>query len=137
MEILTGIDIIEVGRIKESIEELGKEFLEKIYADQEIVYCEKRKVQKYQSYAARFAAKEAIFKAISKKLDNKYEVSFKDAYILNDKFGRPYVEFSGKLKRIFETKEEKVVSMDISLSHIKETAVANFNLILLKKEDIK
>ena len=71
MKISCGTDIIEIKRIKESIEDLGIKFLERVYTEKEIEYCESKKNQKYQHYAARFAAKEAIFKAISRKLNNK------------------------------------------------------------------
>ena len=57
MKIACGTDIIEIERIKENIENLGEKFLNKIYTEQEIQYCESKKVQKYQSYAARFAVK--------------------------------------------------------------------------------
>ncbi|MGN0688933.1 MAG: holo-ACP synthase, partial [Oscillospiraceae bacterium] len=57
-----GTDIIEIERIKESIENYGKSFLEKVFTEQEIHYCEKHKKMKYQHYAARFAAKEAVSK---------------------------------------------------------------------------
>ena len=70
MEIKTGIDIIEVNRIKESIEKLGDKFLNKIYTPLEIEYCNSKNKVKYQHFAARFAAKEAIFKALSDSLEN-------------------------------------------------------------------
>ena len=66
MEITCGTDIIEISRIKESIETQKEKFLNKIYTEKEIEYCESKKNQKYQHYAARFSAKEALFKAISK-----------------------------------------------------------------------
>ena len=59
MKISCGTDIIEIERIKESIENLGENFLKKIYTENEIKYCESKKNMKYQHYAARFAAKEA------------------------------------------------------------------------------
>ena len=62
MRILTGTDIIEINRIKDSIESLGDSFKNKIYTEEEIKYCETRKNAKYQHYAGRFAAKEAIKK---------------------------------------------------------------------------
>ena len=64
MEIKTGIDIIEVKRIQEAIERQGEKFLKKVYTVQEIEYCDNTGKMRYQHYAARFAAKEAIFKAI-------------------------------------------------------------------------
>ena len=62
MNITCGTDIIEIERIKESIENIGEKFLKRVFTDKEIEYCESKKVQKYQHYAARFAAKEATFK---------------------------------------------------------------------------
>ena len=62
MQIKSGIDIIEVERIKSSIDEMGDNFLNRVYTENEIQYCESKKKNKYQSYAARFAVKEAAFK---------------------------------------------------------------------------
>ena len=64
MKIACGIDIIEIDRIKENIDKLENKFLDKIFTQKEIQYCEGKKKQKYQHYAARFAAKEARFKKI-------------------------------------------------------------------------
>ena len=120
MMIKNGIDIIEVSRIKENIEELGERFLERVYTEKEIEYCESKNVQKYQSYAARFAGKEATFKALSTLINNKYDVSWKDIEILNDEDGRPYVNILGNLKEIIGDN----VNIEISLSHIQRIAVA-------------
>ena len=123
MKVLTGTDIIEINRIKESIESLGETFKNKIYTEKEIEYCESKKNAKYQHYAARFAAKEAIFKAVSELLDNKFEISWKDAEVLDDVNGKPRITF--KSKKI----EEKIESIDISISHCKEYAVSNIVII--------
>ena len=77
MKITCGTDIIEVKRIRESIEKFGNTFLEKIYTPAEIQYCNSKK-NKYQHFAARFAAKEAVFKAISEKLKNKYDIKWNE-----------------------------------------------------------
>ena len=116
MQVKTGTDIIEVERIKESIEKLGDKFLNRVYTSNEIAYCESKKANKYEHYAARFAAKEAIFKAISPLLDNKFSIDWIDIEILNDNQGRPYVNFYKD--------ELKKVNIDLSLSHIEEYAVA-------------
>ena len=123
MRILTGTDIIEINRIKESIEGLGENFKNKIYTEKEIEYCESRKNAKFQHYAGRFAAKEAIFKAISELLDDKFEISWKDAEVLNDEQGKPRVTFTSK--KI----QEKIENIDISISHCKEYATANVAII--------
>jgi len=124
VKILTGTDIIEINRIKESIENLGENFKNKIYTEKEIEYCESKKNVKYQHYAGRFAAKEAIFKAISELLDDKYEVSWKDAEILNDDQGKPRVTFTSKKL------QEKIENIDISISHCKEYAVCSVAVLL-------
>ncbi len=116
MKIKCGTDIIEVSRIKESIEKLGEKFLNKIYTKKEIEYCLSKNNMKYQHFAARFAAKEAIFKAISSLIKNKYEITWKDVEVLNDENGRPYVHF---LNNIYNIEQ-----IDISISHLKEYAIA-------------
>ena len=75
MKITCGTDIIEIERIKESIESLQDKFLQEIFTKQEIDYCESKKNMRYQHYAVRFAAKEAVFKAISCALEDKFEIS--------------------------------------------------------------
>ena len=84
MEIRTGVDIIEVNRIKESIEQIGQVFVDRIFTEKEQEYCEKTNKMKYQHYAARFAAKEAIFKAVSTLLDDKFDISWQNAEVVND-----------------------------------------------------
>jgi len=123
MKILTGTDIIEINRIKESIEKLGDAFKNKIYTEREIQYCENKNNVKYQHYAGRFAAKEAIFKAVSELLDDKFEILWKDAEILNDKQGKPRVIFKS------EKLNKKIENVDISISHCKEYATANVVII--------
>ena len=97
MILKTGIDVIEVERIKENIEKHGKTFLNRVFTEKEIQYCEDRNVQKFQSYAGKFAAKEAIFKAVSAFLDNKFDIEWKDIEVLNDDNGRPFVILSDEL----------------------------------------
>ena len=118
MKISCGTDIIEIKRIKESIEELGDKFLNRVYTDKEIKYCESKKSQKYQHYAARFAAKEAVFKAISGRLKNKYAIGWKNIEVINDENGRPYIYF-------LDTEIKEIEEIDISISHCKAYATAN------------
>lgn len=115
MKTYVGTDIIEVERIKNALD--NPNFLLKVYTDNEINYCEgKNENIKYQHYAARFAAKEAVFKAISNKLDNKYEIGWKNIEILNEESGRPKVNIIGI--------DLKKIEIDVSISHIKEYATA-------------
>lgn len=126
MKIKNGIDIIEVKRIEDSIKQHGEGFLTRVFTEKEIEYCESKKANKFQSYAARFAAKEAVFKAISGAVSNKYEVNWQDIEILNDEAGKPYVNFSNKLQKLGLKNE----NIDVSLSHIKEQAIASAVLIV-------
>ena len=126
MKIKCGVDIIEISRVKESIESLGERFINRVFTEKEIEYCESKKMQKYQHYAARFAAKEAVFKAISKILNGKYDITWKDIEVLNDENGRPYIKLS-------EQFANKIEDIDISISHCKEYAVAN--VVVVERED--
>ena len=117
MKITCGTDIIEINRIQESIEKLGDHFLNKIYTKQEIEYCESKNNVKYQHYAARFAAKEAVFKAISNALENKFEITWQNIQIINEENGRPKIE-------LIDCEYEQIKNIDISISHCKEYAVA-------------
>lgn len=85
MKVTCGTDIIEIERVKKSINETNEKFLSEVYNENEIAYCEGKHAMKYQHYAARFAAKEAIFKAISNKLETKFDLTWKDVEIINDK----------------------------------------------------
>lgn len=121
MKILCGTDIIEIERIKKAILEHGDNFLDEIYTKKEIEYCNSKNNAKYQHFAARFAAKEAIFKAISSLVENKYKLSWKNAEIINDKNGKPNIKLIGI--------NIENSSIDISISHCKEYAVAMCTLI--------
>ena len=109
-----GTDIIEISRIKKVIETNDK-FINKIFTDSEILYSESKKTLKYEAYAARFAAKEAVYKAISDKVNNK-DLAWKKIEVIKDNNGRPKVNLYFKVEGLEE--------IDISLSHCKEYAVA-------------
>ena len=118
MRIKCGTDIIEINRIKESIEGLEDKFINRVFTKKEIEYCESKKTQKYQHYAARFAAKEAAFKAVSESLNDKYSLTWQDVEIENDKNGRPVI-------KINKINMDQVINIDLSISHCKEYACAN------------
>lgn len=106
-----GTDLIEVQRIRDAIERQGDAFLKKIFCDEEIEYAQKS-ADPYQHYAARFAAKEAVFKAIG----TKPYVAWKKIKIINDDNGKPCCEY---------LEEDFPYDILISLSHTKNYAVAN------------
>ena len=125
MRISCGTDIIEIDRIQDGIEKNGDRFLNKIYTDEEIEYCESTKKQKYQHYAGRFAAKEATFKAISSELNDKYSISWKDIEIKNNNQGKPELN-------LLNVNTEKIVSVDVSISHCNSHAIAS--VVVLYKD---
>lgn len=128
MQIKSGIDIIEVERIKSSIDEMGDNFLNRVYTENEIQYCESKKKNKYQSYAARFAVKEAAFKAVSTLIKDKYSISWKNIETTNDENGRPSVKFISLTKEV-EKELAKIESIDVSISHLEKYTVATVNIL--------
>ncbi|HQI42002.1 MAG: holo-[acyl-carrier-protein] synthase [Ignavibacteriales bacterium UTCHB2] len=119
-----GIDIIEIDRIKNSVDTFGDAFLKKIYTQNELDYC-LVKHNKYQHLAARFAAKEAIYKALSGTWSK--VASWKNIEITNEQNGLPVVKFSGKLKDYLSDDKD----IKISISH-SDNYVACVALIFLK-----
>ncbi len=106
-----GIDIIEIDRVQKAIDRWGEDFLKHIFNKEEIEYAKGRKFPT-QHYAARFAAKEAVYKAFG---DNK-SLGWKDMTILNDENGKPYCRLKDK------NFKDNIL---ISISHTKNYAVAN------------
>jgi holo-[acyl-carrier protein] synthase len=120
-----GTDIIEVGRMKKHLEN-NEALREKLYTLAEQEYCSKGKATMYQCYAARFAAKEAFFKALG--TGYRYGMAFHEIEVLNDELGKPYVNPHGKVKEFLE--EKKIKHIHLSISHVK--AMANAFVVLEK-----
>ncbi len=106
-----GVDIIEVRRIKNAIDKYGRSFLERIFTDKELQNAEGHN-NRYQHLAGRFAAKEAVFKALGKA-----GLNFRDVEIINDFQGKPCCS-------LINTHKDKI-KVYISISHIKNYAVAS------------
>lgn len=113
-----GIDLIETERVAEK---MGKKagFRELVFSKDEIEYCEMR-VNKYEHYAARFAAKEAFFKAIG--TGWKDGTAFNEVEITNDENGKPSISFLGKTATTIAAM--KLGKISVSLSHLKTVASA-------------
>lgn len=111
-----GTDIIEVERVNKAVQK--EAFKHKLYSEREIAYCETNR--KAESYAARFAGKEAFFKALGTGWRD--GMGLTEVEILNDELGKPYIELSGKTKEIVV--EKGIKNVHISLSHTKESAIA-------------
>ena len=114
-----GTDIIEVKRMEKHLEN-NDALRKKLYTENEQKYCEKGKVTRAQCYAARFAAKEAFFKALG--TGYRYGMAFHEIEVLNDELGKPYIIPHGKVKEFIE--EQEISSIHLSISHVKEMANA-------------
>jgi len=110
MVVGVGVDITEVRRLQKAVDKWGQDFLQRVFTGQELENAKDR-TNLYQHLAGRFAAKEAVFKALGDK-----ELSWKDVEILNDSEGKPYC--------VILNNRHREIEAHISISHVKTYAVA-------------
>ena len=122
-----GIDIVEIKRLRRVSKKWGKAFLEKVYTPRELAYSQSKRFPA-QHLAARFAAKEAIFKALGEVTS--HFVGWKNIEILNDNFGKPIVHWHGDAEKI--RKKKNLKGALVSLSHTENYAVATAMLLFNK-----
>ncbi len=115
-----GIDIIEIARIKKSIDKYGERFLNKVFTGEEIKYCNS-KFNKYQHYAARFAAKEAVYKALASGW--KEGLRWKDIEIQNDPSGMPSINPMGRLQSFLSNDTQLRISISHSENYVTSVAI--------------
>ncbi len=106
-----GIDVAEVDRVRQAIERHGRRFLERIYCASEIAYVEK-KANRYERYAARFAAKEAGMKAIG--TGWRRGVRWRDFEVANLPSGRPTLTFHGVAATVAESLGVRNIALSIT-----------------------
>jgi len=119
MIVSIGIDIVEVYRIAETLARTPR-FAERVYTEAERAYCDTKGAASPQSYAGRYAAKEAFLKALQTGWRGK--VTWQDIEVLSDELGAPVLNIRGEAKRLFH--ESGAVRMHVSISHTSEHAVA-------------
>jgi holo-[acyl-carrier protein] synthase len=129
MQILCGIDIVRVDRIKKNVQD--RSFVERVFTEAEIEYCEARKVGAGESYAARYAAKEAFAKALGTGIGK--GILLKDIEVFR-KDGKPALRLYNRALELMG--ERGTYSMDVSVSHTDETAVASVVILIDNKEDL-
>lgn len=112
-----GCDIIEIERIARAIK--SESFIRRVFTAEEVAYCQRRGQQAAASFAARFAAKEAVLKALGTGLR---EGSLQEIAVDNDGLGKPLVQLSGHFAML--AKQLGVKNIQISLSHSRDFAVA-------------
>lgn len=114
-----GVDITEVDRVERAIEKFGRRFLERVFTPGEIAYCESRK-NRYERYAARFAAKEAAMKALG--TGWRRGVRWVDLEVTNLPSGKPTMRFHGVAAEF--AARLKVRNVVLSLTHTATQALA-------------
>jgi holo-[acyl-carrier protein] synthase len=121
----TGIDIAEVPRVAEAIRRFGQRFINRIFTDGEIRYCES-KANRVERYAARFAAKEAGMKALGTGWN--HGVRWKDVEVQRQPGGRPKLVFHGRAAEF--AAKLAVTNVALSLTHTADQAMAQ---VILEK----
>ena len=111
-----GVDVVELERFRKALRRGGRAFLARIFTPQEQAYAKARPRTSLLHLAGRFAAKEAVIKALSQ-INPRQVPSMKQVEICNDRLGRPHILLHGADRRRFE--------VHVSLSHVKSVAVAS------------
>lgn len=117
-----GIDLVEIHRVKKAIEK--PQFVQRVFTPAEQAYCDGRGRQNAASYAARFAAKEAVMKALGTGLSG--GGTWQDIEVLPDELGKPVMHLTGYFGQL--AGDLGVSRIHVSLSHAQEMAVAQILL---------
>ena len=120
MIIGTGLDIIEIKRIKNSIEKYTPNFEQRVFSPGEINYCQSQG-DPAKHFAARFAVKEAVSKCLGTGISE--TLGFKDMEVVHEKSGKPVLKMTGKGQELF--KKLKLKTIHISISHDRTHAIAH------------
>jgi holo-[acyl-carrier protein] synthase len=126
MIVSTGIDIVEVYRIRQTISRTPR-FLDRVFTAKERAYCEGKEAASMQSYAGRFAAKEAFLKAL--KTGWRGKITWHDVEVVSDENGVPYLNITGEARTILAA--HGADRAHLSISHTSDHAVA---LVILETE---
>ena len=122
MIVTNGIDIIDIRRIKKTIDKYGDKFKKRCFSQNEIIRSE-NKTKSTESYAKRYAAKEACAKALGTGLAR--GVFWKDIEVQNDQFGKPRIKlYNNALKMLKNLNKNNHCSIEVSLSDEKNYAIA-------------
>ncbi len=116
----TGMDLMEVSRIARSIERFGQRFLEHVYTPAEITYCQRKRHTAAESFAARFAAKEAAAKSLGTGIAQ--GVTWKEIEVAREPGGRPILHLHGRAAQ--RAAEMGVTEVHLTLTHTPLHAMA-------------
>ncbi|MGE5217672.1 MAG: holo-ACP synthase [Chloroflexota bacterium] len=118
----SGVDLAEVERLRAALEDprIGERFRARVFTDNEIAYCEKKQRGKYESYAGRFAAKEAVMKALGRGWGAR--VRWLDIEVVRARSGKPDIALHDKTARL--AAEMGIRRWVLSITHTKEYGLA-------------
>ena len=125
MQIRQGIDIVSVQRLEETVRRLGNRFLNRIFTKEERAYCESKRF-KYEHYAARFAAKEAMMKAMEIRRQNR--LRFREIEVRRRSTGKPEIFLSPESRTRFGL--PRGIQIELSMAHERTYAVSFVVLVL-------
>jgi holo-[acyl-carrier protein] synthase len=119
----TGIDVVEVDRIERALtrERTGERFRSRVFTEREIRYCESRGVPRYQSYAARFAAKEAAMKAMGTGWNR--NVGWAEIEVVRERGKAPTIALYGKSAEF--ARKKNISAFHLSITHTAHEAIAH------------
>jgi holo-[acyl-carrier protein] synthase len=122
MIIGTGIDLAEVDRIQQALEDprIGRRFRQRVFTKKEIAYCENKRRSKYESYAGRFAAKEAVMKALGRGWGSK--VCWLDIEVVRARSGKPEIALHDKTAELAD--QLGIRRWALSITHTKQHGLA-------------
>lgn len=123
----TGVDLIEIERVKQSHKKFGRRFINRLFTPAEAEYCLKKN-DPYPSLAGRFAAKEAVIKAFSHGFGGRWK--WRHIEVVREKSGKPTIRLKGVLEKL--RVERKIVQIHLSIAHSKRDATATVILETLR-----
>ena len=119
MQIRQGIDIVSVKRLEAVVRRHGDRFLDRIFTPEERAYCEEKRY-KFEHYAARFAAKEAMMKAMEIRRQNRFR--FREIEVRRRPTGKPEIYLSHESRSLFRV--SKAAQIELSMAHERNYAVS-------------
>lgn len=125
MKVLQGIDLVKVARIEADVRRSGRSFLDRVFSPEEQAYCNAKRM-KFEHYAARFAAKEALLKAL--KLRPRKGQKLSDIEVRRFPTGKPYIALGGPVRRRLRIPQD--AQLELSLAHEREYAIATVVVVV-------
>lgn len=123
-DLACGVDVVEVAKLRKAIVRTGKPFLKRVFTPLEVDYAQSRPRTKFLHLAGRFAAKEAVIKALSQ-MDARAVVPMNRIELYNDNQGRPHIRLLTAAGKVSRSKMYQSITIHISIAHVESVAVAN------------